>query len=895
MSSSHKKPRSPAYLRFRRRLLTGLLSMAVLAIAVVVSQFRTSYLERERSIQSQTEHYVKAMEAHVTYSIQSVDLSLIGFANAIKVLPGKQSRSPETMTDLLSSRESSFNSDYWITFIDPKGNAVATSIGNSVIGANYADRDYFKVHVNNDAKGKLFIGEPSVGRVSKKKLLFLSRRVETAKGEFLGVVAAPLNVDRYAKVFENSRFNSDISIALVHAGGKVIARVPNFEQAFARNLRISPLFDNVRKSPSGTYKNISVIDNISRIFSYRVIDGLPLIIVVGSSDAETTRFLQQNYLIAGSGLTILLLLMLSAGHFSLRTYSLQEERELRYRALYSASREMEQRLLASEESMKQASLMFQHSGEGMMVTDGKGKILTVNPAFSVLSGYTEKELLGHHAYKLASSRNDKEFVARLFDSVTETGYWKGELWHNSKDGEELLIAMIVNTVYDEQGNPFRYVALMSDITQKKASEEIVWRQANFDALTGLPNRRRFHEHLRQEMKKTDRSQLPMALVFVDLDYFKEINDTLGHDKGDLLLKKVATRLLSCVRSTDTVARLGGDEFTVILSELRNASDVVRTAQEILKKMSTPFHLGENIAHISSSIGITLYPEDASDAETLIKNADQAMYTAKQQGRNRFNYFAPFMQEATRARINLVNDLRVAVSHDQLRIMYQPIVNLANGAIVKAEALVRWQHPVRGLLNPAEFISVAESSGMIIGIGDWVFQQAARQARQLQTIASTDFQVCVNKSASQFRDDGSNYQQWLDFLHELKLKPNSIIIEVTDSLLLDAANNNVGLGHEHMQICLDDFGAGCALTFLKRFEVDYIKINPADGLLICEAIIALAHKLNIKVIAEGIETQQQLSDLSAAGCDFGQGYLLSKPISGEELQEKLQKQVEPVNK
>lgn len=895
MSSPHKKPRSPAYLRFRRRLITGLLSMAMLAIAVVVSQFRTSYLERERSIQMQTEHFVKAMEAHVRYSIQSVDLSLIGFANAIKVLPAKQSLSPETMSELLSSRESTFNSDYWITFIDPTGNAIATSIGNSVIGATYADRDYFKVHANNESRGKLFIGAPSVGKVSKKKLFFLSRRVENAKGEFLGVVAAPLNVDRYVQVFENSRFNSDISISLIHAGGKVIARVPNFEKAFGRDMRATPLFENMRNAPSGSYKTVSIIDNLSRIFSYRVIDGLPLIIVVGSNDAETTRLLQQNYLIGGGGLAMLLLLMLGAGHFFLHTYGQQEEREHRYRALYSASRDMEKQLRANEESMKQASLLFLNSGEGMMVTDAKGLILSVNPAFSVLSGYTEKELAGRHAYELASARNDKDLFDRLVECVTETGHWKGELWHHNKDGEELLVAMVVNTVYDERANPFRYVALMSDITQKKASEEIIWRQANFDTLTGLPNRRRFHEHLRQEMKKTDRSQLPMALVFVDLDYFKEINDTLGHDKGDVLLKEVATRLLSCVRNTDTVARLGGDEFTVILSELRNPGDVMRTAQEILKKMSTPFHLGENIAHISGSIGITMYPEDGNDADTLIKNADQAMYMAKQQGRNRFNYFAPFMQEATRARINLVNELREAVGHEQLRILYQPIIDLASGAIVKAEALVRWQHPVRGLLSPAEFITVAESSGMMIGIGDWVFQQAARQALKLQAIASPAFQMCVNKSASQLRDDGSNYQQWLDFLHQLGLKPKSIVVEVTDNLLLDAANNNVGIGHQHMQICLDDFGGGCALTFLKRFEVDYLKINPADGLQICEAIIALAHKLDIKVIAEGIETQQQLQVLTAAGCDFAQGFLLSKPVSGEELEKQLQKQVELVNK
>jgi len=883
--------------------------MAALAIAVVVSQFRTSYVERELSVRSQTEHYVKAMEAHVLYSIQSVDVSLIGFANAIKVLPAKQSRSPETISALLSSGGSSFQNDYWITFLDAKGMAVATSTGTRIAGISYADRNYFKIHVDNAMRGKLYVDEPSVGRISKQKLFFLSRRVESAKGEFLGVIVAPIEVSRYVSVFENSRFNSDVSIALVHLGGKVIARVPNIEEAFARDLRQTPLFDNVGRANAGTYKALSIFDKVTRIFSYRVLDNWPLIVVVGSNVSESSRLLQQNYLVAGAGLAALLLLMLGAGHFSLRTYRKQEERELRYRALYAASRELEQKLLKNEESMKLAALLFQNSGEGMMVTDAEGKILTVNPAFSLLSGYTEKELVGHRGYEITSGRENMTMFDRMAESVEQTGQWQGEVWQQHKDGEDYLASMHVNTVYDEQGNPFRYVALLSDVTEKKASEELIWRQANFDVLTGLPNRRMFHEHLRQEMKKTDRSHLPLALIFVDLDYFKEINDTLGHNKGDLLLKEVAVRLINCVRSTDTVARLGGDEFTVILSELRNAGNVVRTVQEILRQMSTPFDLDGNIAQISSSIGITLYPEDGADAETLISNADQAMYAAKQQGRNRFNYFAPFMQEATHVRMALVNELREAVGRDELRIMYQPIIELASGKICKAEALVRWQHPVRGLLNPAEFISVAESSGMIVSIGDWVFRQAAREVQKLQALGWPEFQVSVNKSAWQFRDDGSNYQQWLDFLQELKLSPNSIIIEVTENLLLDTANSNsdrmLAFQHAHMQISLDDFGTGyCSVAFLKRFDIDYIKIDPTfvanladgrDGVVLCEAIIAMAHKLGIKVIAEGIETPQQQAALTAAGCDFGQGYLFSRPISGEELEKQLQNQLAPVDK
>lgn len=1019
-------PRSFAYVRFRRKLVNGLSIMALLAIALTVSQFRAAYLEREVAVRKQTEHYVKAMEAHVLYSIQFVDLSLLGFANAIKVLPSKQGLSAATISALLSTRSTSFTNDYWITFLDAKGNAVAASNELNVTGTSYADRDYFKVHVNNSMHDGVFVGAPAFGRASKQKLFFLSRRVVGPKGEFLGVIVAPLDAARFGRVFENSRFSPDVSIALVHHNGKVIARAPNFEEAFAHDLSNTPLFDNVRKATFGTYQTTSSIDKLSRIFSFRVMDRFPLVVVVGSSDAESSRILEQNSLIAGAGLGLLLLLMFTAGRYSLRTFTKQEERELRYRALYASSRETEEKLSVSEQrlrliadnlpiiiayidreerytftnrkfedvfkysaqesygrrvrevvgqaiyaqsekyvrlalggqqvfferkvenadgerwdgvtyvpdraangdilglflmveniterkkiegSMQLAALLYQNSSQGMMVTDGDGKILSVNPAFSELSGYTEEEVLGHHAYELTAGRQDVSFFSRMHETLMHAGQWEGELWHQHKNGEHYLVALRFNTVFDKDGEVFRYVALFTDITKKKASEELIWKQANFDTLTGLPNRRMFNERLRLEMKKTDRSHLPMALVFVDLDYFKEVNDNFGHDKGDLLLKEVAARLTQCVRSTDTVARLGGDEFTVILSELRNSSDVMRIAQQILLKMSSPFNLDEDIAHISSSIGITLYPDDAADADVLMQNADQAMYAAKQQGRNRFNYFAPFMQEATRVRISLGNELREAVSRDELRILFQPIIDLSTGKVCKAEALVRWQHPVRGLLNPVEFIAIAETTGMIVGIGDWVFKQAAREAKKLQRLGLPDFQVCVNKSAWQFRDDGSNYQQWLDFLTDLNLNAHSIIIEVTENLLLDTANSVyerlLAFQHAHMQISLDDFGTGyCSVAFLKRFDIDYIKIDPtfvsnlaegSDGITLCEAIIAMAHKLGIKVIAEGIETPQQMLALKEAGCDLGQGYLFSKPISGEELEKLIHAEVGPVDK
>ncbi|MES2258891.1 MAG: EAL domain-containing protein [Pseudomonadota bacterium] len=988
--------------------------MALLAIAVVAWQFRSASVEREEALQRQTQHFVRAMEAHVLYAIQFADLSLISFANALRVLPADKGNSAAVIGTLLSSRGAAFTNDFWITFIDARGKGVATSSTGRIAGIDYSDRDYFKAHRDGNVPNGIFIGTPSIGKLSQQKLFFLSRRVNGADGKFLGVIVAPLNAARFASVFSNSLVSPDLSIMLAHKNGRVIARIPQFEETFNQDMNDSVLFQQLARSANGTFQTSSKIDGLSRIFSYRTLENLPLIIVVGSSDLEAGALSGHAFIVGSAGLALLLLLILVSGHFALRSYAKLEEREARYRLLYTSSREMEEKLSASEqrlrliadnlpimityvdcderytftnrrfdevfdvpsrsaigrtvaetigpkpyalsqpnlhralggenvyferplatakgkrwdgvtyvpdlgadgqvrglfvmaediterrqsaESMKLAALMYQNSSEGMMVTDAEGRILAVNPAFTGISGYAEQEVIGHHAYELTSGRQDMAFFRKMSHAISRNGQWEGEVWHESRHGEHYLVSLRFNTVFDQQGKAIFRVALFSDVTKKKASEELIWKQANFDALTGLPNRRMFQERLRLEMKKTDRVHLPMALVFIDLDGFKAVNDTLGHDRGDILLKQVAERLTLSVRSTDTVARLGGDEFTVILSELKDAADVLRIAQEILTAMSAAFKLGEESAHISASIGITLYPDDGQDAETLVKNADQAMYAAKQQGRNRFNYFAPFMQEASRKRLTLANELREALQQNQLRVAYQPIVDLASGRICKAEALVRWQHPVRGLLSPAVFIAAAEHSGAIVGIGDWVFSQAAQQAKRMQLLHDEHFQISVNNSAWQFRDDGSNYGQWLDFLRELKLSARSIIIEVTENLLLDASHDvsrKLAVFREaKMQLSLDDFGTGyCSVAFLKRFDIDYLKIDPAfvsnlaegtDGIALCEAIIAMAHKLGIQVIAEGIETPQQAAALKAAGCDFGQGYLFSRPISGEELE------------
>lgn len=548
----------------------------------------------------------------------------------------------------------------------------------------------------------------------------------------------------------------------------------------------------------------------------------------------------------------------------------------------------------AQEQMLLASMVYENSSESMMVTDANGNIITINPAFTKTTGFTLAEVEGRNPRILNSGQHDQAFFQNMWQAINTAGIWQGEVWDKRKSGEIYPKWLTINTTFNADGTPYRRVALFSDITEKKKSEKLIWQQANFDTLTGLPNRRMFHDRLAQDIKKANRNERHLALLFIDLDRFKEINDTLGHDRGDLLLIEAAQRLQDSVRESDTVARLGGDEFTIILGELDDIHGIDRIVQDILRRLATPFSLGQEIAYLSASIGITLYPEDALSVDNLLKNADQAMYAAKHQGRNRCSYFTQSMEEDARARMRLNNDLRIALVEKQFWIAYQPIVELASGSIHKAEALLRWQHPLRGLVSPADFIPLAEESGIIIDIGNWVFQQAAQQVADWRQRHDPDFQISVNKSPVQFLNDGSRSKGWLELMQDMLLPQQSITIEITEGLLLHADpivdDKLLKFRRAGMQVAIDDFGTGySSLAYLKKFDIDYLKIdrtfiaNLAPGsedLILCEAIIVMAHTLGIKVIAEGIETQEQHALLIAAGCDYGQGYLFSRPIAAE---------------
>jgi len=554
-----------------------------------------------------------------------------------------------------------------------------------------------------------------------------------------------------------------------------------------------------------------------------------------------------------------------------------------------------------EQELQLAATVYLAIDEAIMVADTNDLIIAINPAFTKLNGYSAAEAIGQTTALLKSSRHDEAFFNAMWTQLNTTGQWQGEIWNRRKNGGEYLARLSISTVFDGNGREIRRVAMSSDITEQRRAEELIHQQANIDPLTDLPNRRMFLDRLQRAINKSHREHQKLAVMFMDLDHFKDINDTLGHDVGDRLLRETTQRLMSCIRETDTLARPGGDEFTLIMSELHELNSIDRVAQAMLRTMTAPFQLKNERCYVSVSIGIALYPDDAGTLEDLLKKADQAMYVAKSKGRSQFCYFTPAMQEAAEIRLRLTNDLRHAITDNQFWVAYQPIVDLATGEIKKAEALVRWQHPTRGLISPAEFIPIAEDSGLITEIGSWVFHQVANQVANWRINHHALFQISINKSPAQFHNNSDKMADWFEHLARLGLPGGCIAVEITEGLLLEnssiVSDKLMAFKNAGMQTSLDDFGTGySSLSYLKKYHIDFLKIDQAfvsnlvahsTDMALCEAIIVMAHVLGMKVIAEGVETEEQRDLLLKAGCDYGQGYLFSKPVRAEEFEKLFQ--------
>ncbi len=538
------------------------------------------------------------------------------------------------------------------------------------------------------------------------------------------------------------------------------------------------------------------------------------------------------------------------------------------------------------------------SQQGMFITDAAGVILRVNQAFTEITGYSAEECVGQTPKLLSSGRHNAAFYAAMRQSLERSGSWQGEIWNRRKNAEIFPEWLTISAVIDNEGRVTHYVSTLTDISLRKAAQEEIQQLAFYDALTRLPNRRLLHERLQAAMAASARSGRQGALLFIDLDNFKTLNDTLGHDMGDHLLQQVAKRLLTCVRDRDTVARLGGDEFVVMLASLGARAQEAATqsrivGEKILAALNRPYDLAGSEYHNTPSIGITLFGGQHDAIDELMKRADLAMYDAKATGRNTLRFFDPQMQAVVTARAALERDLREALQKQEFFLCYQPQVDQA-GRIVGAEALLRWRHQQRGLVTPAEFIPLAEETGLILPLGLWVLETACAQsavwAAQAGRAGRENFTVSVNVSARQLCQPNF-VEQVLGVLASTAVNPHNLKLELTESMLLDNVQEIIAkmtaLKERGVGFSLDDFGTGySSLSYLKRLPLDQLKIDqsfvrdlltdPNDE-AIARTIVALASSLGLEVIAEGVESVEQRDALAAQGCHTYQGYLFSRPL------------------
>ena len=549
----------------------------------------------------------------------------------------------------------------------------------------------------------------------------------------------------------------------------------------------------------------------------------------------------------------------------------------------------------SEKQLQLAQQVFVNTTEAILVTDANAIIVSVNPAFTDITGFSEQEALGQSPKILKSGKHDDEFYKNMWDTLATEKKWVGEIWNRKKNGELFPEWLSITAICNDKGEIEQYVSIFSDITQHKEAEKRVKYQANHDALTGLINRNLFDDRLARTLTISHREHQSFALLFLDLDRFKWVNDTFGHRAGDFLLKETAARLTSATRESDSVCRVGGDEFTIILPHLKSGLDAEIIAEKILEKLSHPYLLEQQEIHMSASIGIAVYPEDGVDAEVLYLNADHAMYAAKEAGRNQFSFFTADMQHQAEQRLTLAIELESAIENKEFEIYYQPIINATDETLYGAEALIRWNHPVKGIIAPEGFISLAEDSGLIRTIGIDVFRSAIEQMKRWHE-QGHDLHISVNKSYKQFYSDGCS-EELSELLQELKVAPSQLTVEVQETVVREDHEASIELLHNYHKhgigISLDNFGTGSSsLSSLQRAPFKLLKIDrslinkigdqhTADFI---DASISIAHKLKLKVVAEGVETQEQKEFLIAKHCDFLQGFLYSPAIPVAEFEQ-----------
>jgi len=875
--------------RLRALLFVGALLPALLFVALGAYVLHASYRQFEDRAELLTQSLAQALETSVTANVEKIDMALSSIVDHMESQLRKGPLDLDNIEAHVHSQTALRPELESIRVTDAGGVGIAgPGMRKLAKPFSFADREWFTVQRDRNNAG-LHMSKPLVGKVDGVWIVSFSRRYRNPDGSFAGGVSAAVPLSYFTRQLASLNVGPHGSVALRNAQLGLLTRLPNPGGEKAEpvgSTKVSPQLQKMAGSgvSQGSYLATSPLDGIERSYTFRRLSVVPLMVVVGASSEDyLADWYGQAWTVGGLCVAILL--------------------------LYGVGGALLRRTLASNRAANQRiellAKVFDSSGEAIMVTDREHRIVEVNPAFERQSGYATHEIIGHFPSMLDSARTTQADHELIRTAVAQHGYWRGELWDRTKNGREYPKWLSISVLRDAAGEVTHHIASSIDVTDVKQAEDRIRHLAHHDTLTQLPNRVLLHGRLEQAMAAAHRDSSGLAMLFIDMDRFKNINDTLGHPVGDGLLVEVAQRLRALVRDSDIVARLGGDEFVLVLTGLEgdSARAAAAVAGKVIAELGKPYGVRGHELHSTPSIGIGLFPADGEDADTLMKNADSAMYHAKSVGRNNFQFFTNAMNQATTERLALEAGLRGAIERGELFLNYQPQLDLPTSEVVAFEALVRWRHPEMGLIPPLKFIPVAEDTGQIEAIGAWVLNEALRQVALWRRAGHHDLRMAVNLSAQQLRGDGFA-QQIAQALQSHQLPGQALELEITESVAMRDPTRTAELLRELRQhgvaLAIDDFGTGySSLAYLKQLPLSCLKLDrsfvmdietdPNDA-AICTATIQLAHSLGLGVVAEGVETQQQLDFLRRLGCDTVQGYFISRPVPAADCERFLRKPV-----
>lgn len=863
-----------AILAHRKHLLAGVTVLLLFLLWTVIGYFTWDLRQHDvKEAQFAQRDKATLLAAHTERTLFEVQRTMDAVAEVLAVTPDKAVPDAPAFHAFLQRVVAANPHLLDIGVTDARGKILHAT--NRAASPSIAPLDFFK-ELREDPGQPFYIGITRRSRIDPTRWMFgVSRPLFAPDGAFNGIVYAIVNAGYFVDLYRKLASDGGASVGLTRTDGRIMIRVPDQDSlAGTINTMAATLADN----PSGerVFIERGKLDGVVRVIAEHRLAGYPLISVstvpVVSVLAAWRDELQVNL---GFAIAVTVVALLAAAYIR-RQITLGEKRE---------------------ERLRQAATVFTSSQEGVAITDLAGTILAVNPAFCTITEYCEPDLIGKNIRIVKSGRHDTDFYKEMWDSINSAGFWQGEVWNRRNGGELYPEWLTISTVLDEAGRPANYVGTFTDITRVKQSESRLEFLAHHDPLTGLPNRLLLMSRLSHAVERARRNQTLGAVLFCDLDRFKTINDSLGHQAGDELLQLVASCQRSRLREADTLARLGGDEFVVLLEELPGPEAAANVAQSLIEQLSMAFQLsGGQEVYIGISIGISIFPGDADVPDQVLQHADAALYQAKASGRGTYRFYTHKMTEAANVRLETEARLRRALSRGDFVLHYQPQVSLRHGHINALEALVRWRDESGALVPPGKFIPLAEETGLIVPLGEWVLREACRQMRAWLDAGLTLDTVAVNLSPVQFQQS-MLHERVCAILEETQLSPSNLELEITESALMphgaEAESRLAALKQLGIRLSIDDFGTGySSLAYLKLFPIDKLKVDrsfvcdiPDDpaAMEITAAIVGLGKTLSMEVVAEGVETFAQIDFLRSHGCHDAQGFFFSTPVASLEVE------------